>query len=55
MYLIPKKKNASKVKEFRPISLIISVYKILVKVLANGLRRVLSSTTAESGCFLSRL
>ena len=42
--LIPKKENENKVKEFRPISLITSVYKILAKVLANRLRKVLPST-----------
>ncbi|TYK22164.1 peptidyl-prolyl cis-trans isomerase CYP23 isoform X1 [Cucumis melo var. makuwa] len=39
--LIPKKDNANKVKDFQPISLITSVYKILAKVLANCLRKVL--------------
>lgn len=35
------------VKELRPVSLIISVYKILAKVLANQLRKVMSSTIFE--------
>ena len=33
--LIPKKNDASNIKDFRPISLVESVYKILAKVLAN--------------------
>ena len=33
--LIPKKNDASNIKDFRPISLVGSVYKILAKVLAN--------------------
>ena len=39
--LIPKKNGASNIRDFRPISLVGSVYKILVKVLANRLKEVL--------------
>ena len=39
--LIPKKNNALNIKDFRPISLVGSVNKLLSKVLANRLRRVL--------------
>ena len=39
--LIPKKVGASDVKDFRPICLIGSVYKILSKILANRLKLVL--------------
>lgn len=39
--LIPKISNPTSVKDFRPISLISSVYKVLAKVLANRLKRVL--------------
>lgn len=51
--LIPKKDKANWVKDFRPISLITSVYKILAKVLANHLRKVLPSTISDSqGAFI---
>ena len=39
--LIPKKNNASNIQDFKPISLVGSVYKILAKVLANRLNEVL--------------
>ena len=38
--LIPKKVDAMEVKDFRPISLVGEIYKIISKVLANQLRRV---------------
>lgn len=40
--LIPKKENPQKVSEFRPISLIGCMYKVLSKVLANRLRKVMN-------------
>ena len=46
--LIPKKQNASSIRDFRPISLVGSVYKILAKVLANWLKRVLAGLVSES-------
>jgi hypothetical protein len=46
--LIPKKQNASNIRDFQPISLIGSVYKLLAKVLANRLRVVLDSLISES-------
>jgi hypothetical protein len=45
---IPKKQNASNICDFRPISLIGSVYKLLAKVLANRLRMVLDGFISES-------
>ena len=46
--LIPKKNNAIDVMDFRSISLVGSVYKLLSKVLANRLRGVLNSLISES-------
>uniref|UniRef100_A0A2N9GEV9 TIR domain-containing protein n=1 Tax=Fagus sylvatica TaxID=28930 RepID=A0A2N9GEV9_FAGSY len=45
--LIPKKQNASNIRDFRPISLVGCVYKILAKVLANRLKRVLDGLVSE--------
>jgi hypothetical protein len=41
--LIPKKKNPLKLSEFRPISLIWCIYKVIAKVLANRLKKVIDS------------
>ena len=46
--LIPKKQNATNIRDFRAISLIGSVYKLLSKVLANRLRGVLDNLISES-------
>ena len=46
--LIPKKDRSIKVKDFRPISLVSSVYKIITKVLATRLSEVLSDTISEN-------
>ena len=48
MALIPKKNGASNIRDFRPISLVGSVYKILAKVLANRLKEVLDQLIFES-------
>ncbi|GJW93796.1 RNA-directed DNA polymerase, eukaryota, partial [Tanacetum coccineum] len=45
--LIPKIQNANLVKDFRPISLIGSLYKIIAKVLANRLVGILSGIVNE--------
>ena len=39
--LIPKIQGAKEIKDFRPISLVGGVYKIIAKVLANRMRRVM--------------
>ena len=46
--LIPKKNNASDIRDFSTISLVGSVYEILAKVLANHLKRVLDRLISES-------
>jgi hypothetical protein len=46
--LIPKVKNPEDVKEFRPISLCNVIYKILSKVLANRLKKILPQIVSES-------
>ena len=46
--LIPKKSDATEVRDFRPISLIGGVYKIIAKVLANRLKMVLGDIVHES-------
>ena len=46
--LIPKKNNAIDVKDFWPISLVGSVYKLLSKMLTNRLRVVLDSLISKS-------
>lgn len=45
--LIPKKENPRKVSDFRPISLIGCMYKVLSKVLANRLRLVIHSLISD--------
>lgn len=47
--LIPKKGRAEDIRDFQPISLLDSVYKLLAKVLANRLREVLG------GCLIMPL
>ncbi|GAU36842.1 hypothetical protein TSUD_213660 [Trifolium subterraneum] len=46
--LIPKVESPQRLNDFRPISLVGSLYKILAKVLANRLRLVMGSVILES-------
>ena len=46
--LIPKKSDAIEVKDFKPISLVGGIYKILAKILANRLRLVLPNIISPS-------
>ena len=46
--LIPKKNEAIEVKDFRPISLVGGVYKIIAKVLANRLHTVMEDIISAS-------
>ena len=51
--LIPKKNSAFDIRDFRPISLVGGVYKILAKVLANRLKEVLDQLISKSqNCFV---
>ena len=51
--LLPKKTNSSKIWDFRLISLVTSLYKIIAKVLSRRMREVLGDTISESqGAFV---
>lgn len=45
---VPKKTNPQRIEEFRPISLIECVYKVLSKLLANRLRLIINSVISET-------
>ncbi|GKV52698.1 hypothetical protein SLEP1_g59269 [Rubroshorea leprosula] len=45
--LVPKKKNPTSLKEFRPISMVGCLYKILAKVLANRLQKVIGKVISR--------
>ena len=52
--LIPKKINSCRIRDFRPISLVTSLYKIIAKVLARRLQAVLGKTTSQAqGAFVA--
>ena len=46
--LIPKKANAEDIRDYRPISLVGCIYKLLSKVLAQRLRGVTGSLISEN-------
>jgi hypothetical protein len=48
IFLIPKKLGALECNDFRPISLVTIVYKIIAKVLANRLKMVLEMVISNS-------
>lgn len=51
--LIPKKKGVVELKDYRPISLIGSVYKLLAKILAERMKRVMNSlVSGQQSAFL---
>ena len=47
LVLIPKKGGAEELKDFRPISLVGSLYKLLAKVLANRLKQAVREVVSE--------
>ncbi|XP_026438581.1 uncharacterized protein LOC113337116 [Papaver somniferum] len=52
--LIPKKNNVVELKDFRPISLVSTIYKVLAKVLANRLKVVMPKLVSQlQGAFLA--
>ncbi|RVX03908.1 putative ribonuclease H protein [Vitis vinifera] len=48
LVLIPKKGGAEDLKDFRPISLVGSLYKLLAKVLTNRLKKVMGKLVSKS-------
>ena len=47
MVLVPKKGGAEYLKDFSPISLVESLYKLLAKVLANRIKKVMGKVISE--------
>ena len=48
LVMIPKKGNVEDIEDYRPISLLGGLYKILAKVLANRLTRVIDKVVSPS-------
>ena len=48
LVLIPKKRNVEDFKDLRPISVVGGLYKILTKVLANRIKRVMGKIISQS-------
>ena len=48
LVLVPKKGGVEDLKDFRPISLVGSLYKLLAKVLANRIKKVMGKVISES-------
>ena len=54
--MVPKKGGAEDIKDFRPISLVNRLYKMIAKVLANRLKKVMSKlvNTAQNASMAGR-
>ena len=50
MALIPKKVGANDLRDFRPISLVTGVYKLIAKVLAERLKKVIDKLVNKIEC-----
>ena len=48
LVLVPKKGDAEDLKDFRPISLVANLYKLLVKVLANRIKKMMGKVISGS-------
>lgn len=48
LVLIPKRGGAEDLRDFRPISLVDSLYKLLAKVLTNGLKKIVGKVVSRS-------
>ena len=48
LVLVPKKRGVEDLKDFRPISLVGSLYKLLAKVLANKIKKIMGKVISES-------
>ncbi|RVW42483.1 hypothetical protein CK203_087835 [Vitis vinifera] len=48
LVLIPKRGGAEDLRDFRPISLVDSLYKLLTKVLTNGLKKIVGKIVSRS-------
>ena len=48
LVLVPKKRGADDLRDFRPISLVGGLYKLLAKVLANRLKKVVGKVVSSS-------
>ena len=48
LFLIPKKEGAKDLKDFRSISLVGDLYKLLVKVLANRIKKLMGKVVSNS-------
>ena len=46
--LVPKVKDPSKLEQYRPISLVGAIYKVIAKVLAGRIKKVINSVVEEN-------